>query len=213
MAFGVLLGRRDIWVLALGSAGMLALTITMQTFGPLMYVQAFKFTPAKAARIASYFFLAHVLTFLPCGYFSDLVRMRKAIIFPVSALMLAVMIWWINGFTQPISSVSLGIISLTLGALTSAAAVPWYALYSEFVEDISPALQATGWSFFHLIFRSSFAIIGLAQPYVAQDYGWSTWMWIVTIMLFLYLISLLMVRGYWRQASAATVASAVPAHA
>jgi MFS family permease len=213
MAFGALLGRWDIWVLALGSAGLLALTITMQTFGPLMYVQAFKFTPANAAKITSYFFLAHVLMFLPSGYLSDVLRMRKAVIFPVSGLMLVVLVWWISGFAQPISPVSLGIISLTLGALTSAAAVPWYALYSEFVEDISPALQATGWSFFHLIFRSSFAIIGLAQPYVAQDYGWSTWMWIVAMMLFLYLISLLMVRGYWRQAVATTVASPVPAQA
>jgi hypothetical protein len=43
---------------------------------------------------------------------------------------------------------------LLLGGLVASAFIPWCALYSEYVEDLSPALQATGWSFFQLIRRT-----------------------------------------------------------
>jgi hypothetical protein len=45
-------------------------------------------------------------------------------------------------------------VMLLLGEVVASAFIPWCALYSEYVEDLSPALQATGWSFFQLIRRT-----------------------------------------------------------
>jgi MFS family permease len=212
-AFDILLRRWDVWALVLGSVGVLSITITMQTFGPLMYVQTFKYTPAQASKIASYFFLTHLLAFVPFGYLSDVLRMRKTVIFPMTGLLVGVLVWWICTFSHPLSPIGLGILNLALGALSSAAVMPWYAFYSEYLENISPALQATGWAFFHLIFRTGFAVIGLAQPYVAQHFGWASWMWIVVVALLFYLLSLLLVRGYWRPATVTTGVIPVPARA
>ena len=65
-----------------------------------------------------------------------------------------------------------------LGGLVAFAFIPWCAQYSELLEDISPALQASGWSFFQLIYRGWIAISGSIVTYVSHRYGWAAWMWV-----------------------------------
>jgi len=109
----------------------------------------------------------------------------------------------------------------------AAAFTPWCALYSEYVEDLSPALQATGWSFCQMIRRTWGAFfapvlttvtlhIANAQAITHQltkpdarawTIGWLTWMDVIIGGTVLWVISLLALRGFWKPAASAPVTS------
>ena len=62
-----------------------------------------------------------------------------------------------------------------MGCFLAIAYVPWAAQFSEALEDVSPALQATGWAFFGLVARAWVAISAPLSLYVAVHYGWGEW--------------------------------------
>jgi MFS family permease len=210
-AFGALLNRWEIWVLVIGNVLIITVPITIQTFGPLMFVQSFKYKPAEASKIASYFFLAQALFYFPSGYLSDLLRLRKALSFVMSAVLAGVVAWWAFTFYHALSPVGLAIVCGLMGAFWDLGYVPWTAFYSEYLEDVMPALQATGWAFQHSVFRFWLASAGFLQPVVAQHYGWGAWVWFVAIGVVVYMISLVVVPGYWGRSTAGL--RPAPAHA
>ena len=177
-AYGELLIRWEIWVLVLGCVLMITVPITMQTFAPLMYVQVFKYTPAQASKAASYFFLAQALMGLPAGCLADILRMRKALSFAMALTMAGLIAWWAGTFSHPLSLAGLGTVNLLVGGLWSLTYIPWAAFYSEYLKDVAPALQATGWSFLQIVFRFWLASAVFLQPIVAQHFGWVTWIWL-----------------------------------
>jgi MFS family permease len=201
-AFSALLSRWEIWVLVSGVSFLITVPITIQTFGPVMFVQAFKYTPAEASKMASYFYLSQTLSYLPSGYLSDVLRLRKTLSFVTAIVLAALVAWWSGTFSHPLTPLGLGTLCMALGATWSLSYVPWAGFYSEYLEDVSPANQATGWSCFHAMFRFWLAITGLLQPWVAQKYGWGTWVLIVALTVVLYILSLVAVPGYWGRAGA-----------
>ena len=50
------------------------------------------------------------------------------------------------------------IVATLLGGFLAIGYVPWAAQFSETLEDVSPALQATGWAFFGFAARGWVAI-------------------------------------------------------
>jgi MFS family permease len=212
-AFGALVGRWEIWVLVFGCVLMVTVPITMQTFGPLMFVQAFKYTPAQASKMASYFFLTQTLAYFPGGYLADVLRMRKAVSFVAAAAMASLLAWWAGTFAHPISPAALAIVNLLLGGVWSVTHVSWAGFYSEYVEDLAPALQATGWAFFQVVFRCWLASASLLQPRIARHYGWGTWIWVVAIGVFIYMVSLVVVPGHWGRKIVTAEMRAAAAHA
>ena len=212
-AFGTLLCRWEIWVLVAGVSLLITVPITMQTFGPLMFVQVFKYTPAEASKMASYFFLGQTLLYFPSGYFSDLIRLRKTLSLIMAVALTALIAWWASTFAQPLGPFALGVVNFMAGGIWSLTYVPWAAFYSEYLEDLSPALQATGWAFFHATFRFWLALAGILQPIVAQRYGWGAWIWIVAIAVFVYIVTLIVVPGHWRRTAVEGDVRAAPARA
>jgi MFS family permease len=210
-AFAALLRRWDVWVLVVGAVLALSVPITMQTFGPLMFVQVYKYTPAEASKMASYFFLAQTIFYFPAGYLSDSLRMRKVPAFVLSALLAGMTAWWAANFYHGFSPSGLAIVNILFGGLFQLAFVPWLAFYSEYLEDIDPALQATGWSFYLSMFRLWLAAAGFLQPIIAQHYGWAAWIWLVALTIVIFMISLVIVPGYWRRPTSA-VLNPAPAH-
>jgi OPA family glycerol-3-phosphate transporter-like MFS transporter len=202
-AFGQLLGRWESWLLVLGAVAFLTVAITIQTFGPLMFSQAFKFSRPEAARMTSYFWLFNLVMLVPSGYLSDALRVRKPLSLVLGAATFGVLVWWLRNFYPPLSQNALAYVTLALGGISASAFIPWCALYSEYLEDLSPALQATGWSFFQMAYRLWIVISGLLLPYVTRVYGWQVWMEGMIVAVLLFMGSLLVLRGYWRPATAA----------
>jgi MFS family permease len=210
-AYASLLKRWEIWVTVIGAVLILTVPITMQTFGPLMFVQAFHYTPAEAAKMASLFFLGQTLVFFPAGYLSDLLRLRKAMSFVAGTALVALLTWWASTFSHPLDPFGLGLVNFMVAALFDCTFITWMAFYSEYLEDIAPALQATGQAFFHSFFRFWLASAGILQPIIAEHYGWGAWIWIVDVAIIVYLITLVTVRGYWGRATATAALRTAPA--
>src|SRR6516162_8762618 len=78
-AFGQLLGRWEVWLMVVGVVAFITIAITIQTFGPIMFEQAFGYDHATADRLASYFWLLNGIMLVPAGMFSDWLGVRKPI--------------------------------------------------------------------------------------------------------------------------------------
>ncbi len=212
-AFKMLLGRWESWVLVVGAVAFLTTAITIQTFGPLMFTEAYHYSPALAASATAKFWLINLIMLVPAGLFSDWLRMRKSVTVVLTVVALALLVWWARNFLPPLSPSALGKITLILGATLASAYIPWCAFFSEYLEDLSPALQATGWSFFQMIYRTWIAFSGPLLLWVAARYGWDKWMWVMVAGTVLFLLSQLAVRGHWRPATMAAPATGQEAHA
>ena len=68
------------------------------------------------------------------------------------------------------------IVATLLGICLAILSVPWAAQYSESLEEISPAIQATGWAFYGLSTRAWLALSVPAMVIVAGKYGWAAWL-------------------------------------
>jgi MFS family permease len=212
-AFKMLLGRWESWALVVGAVAFLTTAITIQTFGPLMFTQAYHYTPAQAASAAANFWLINLVMLVPAGLFSDWLRVRKPITVVLTGVSLLLLLWWVRNFFPPLPPRQLGAITLILGAVLASAYIPWCAFFSEYLEDLSPALQATGWSFFQMIYRTWIAFSGPLLLWVSRHYGWDSWMWAMVAGSAIFLVSQLAVRGHWRPAHVAAAPSGQPAQA
>jgi MFS family permease len=233
-AFRQLLSKWEVWLMVVGVVAFLTVAITIQTFGPTMFEQAFGYDHATADRLASYFWLLNGIMLVPSGIFSDWLGVRKPVSIVLTLVTLAVLVWWTSHFYPPLSASALTWVTLILGGTGAAAFIPWTALYSEYVEDISPALQATGWSFFQLIYRTWVAFSApilaavtahyaisealarhLAKPdQHAWSIGWAVWMDVIIVGTVLFVISLFALRGFWKPAtSSQTAGQGAPARA
>jgi hypothetical protein len=197
-----------------GCVAFLTVAITIQTFGPLMFAQAFKYSRPEAAAMTANFWLLNLLMLVPAGALSDLLRVRKPLSILLAGVTLMILVWWLRNFDPPLSRNALTWVTLILGGIAATAFIPWCALYSEYLEDLSPALQATGWSFFQMSYRLWIVVSGLMIPYVTRVYGWQVWMEVMVVSVLMFMGSLLMLRGYWRPATAGEpTGHGAPAHA
>lgn len=207
-AFAQLLGKWESWVLVVGVVAFLSIAITIQNFGPIIFIEQYHYTPAQAANMTALFWWLNLVMLVPAGWLSDYLRVRKPLSIGIGAITLLILLGWVLNFDTPMSTFKLGAIAFLLGGFAASAFIPWCALYSEFVEDLSPALQATGWSFFQMIYRVFIAVTTPILVYVAATYGWQTWMWVTVVCTAIFLLSLIIVRGYWKPAGATEEAAA-----
>jgi OPA family glycerol-3-phosphate transporter-like MFS transporter len=205
-----LLSHYEVWTLVIGVVAFLTAAVTIQTFGPLMLTETLHYSTADGDKAASFFWLLNGLLLVPSGWISDRLRVRKPLCLAWTILLIAALIYLIPELA-PGSKVPLfemEIMMTVLGGLTALAFIPFCAQYSELVEDISPALQATGWSFFQLIYRGWIAISGPILLAVAANYGWISWMWVTVAGAGLFVLASLTVRGGWLPAKAGQHAAA-----
>ncbi len=213
-AFSQLLRHWETWLLVVGVVSFLTVALTIQNFGPLMFSQAFGFSLPAAAAMTANFWLFNLIMLVPAGYISDALRLRKPLSVVLSGVTVAILVWWLRNFYPPLSQNALASVTLILGAISASTFIPWCALYSEYLEDLSPALQATGWSFFQMVYRLWIVVSGLILPYVTRVYGWQVWMEVMIVSVIIFTGSLLVLRGYWRPAVATNISGRpAPAHA
>lgn len=174
-AFASLLGHLEPWLMVVPFTLSLALYLAIQAFGPLMFTESFHYTPSDAAWMNTYFWLGNTAALIFVGLLSDYLQMRKPIAITGAALVCALLVWWLPTFGLNLPRGTMTIIATALGCFLAIASVPWAAQYSETLEDVSPALQATGWAFYGLVTRGWVAISAPLMLAVAAHYGWATW--------------------------------------
>jgi OPA family glycerol-3-phosphate transporter-like MFS transporter len=207
-AFAALLGHPEIWLLVIAVAASLTMIFTLTAFGPLMFTEAFGYSPAEAARLNAYFWLANAAALVVTGYVSDRLQLRKPIAIAGGVCATAVMGWWISTFSSPLEPTSMAILATVLGCFFAMGYVPWAAQFSETLEDLAPALQATGWSLFALVFRGWIAVSAPLALYVAMQYGWAAWAKVALGGTVMFVVVMLFTRRHG--AAVATVAREAP---
>ncbi len=212
-AFGRLLSHLEVWLLVFGVVANLTLYFTIQPFGPLMFTQAFHYTPAEAASMNAYFWLANLGALVVTGIISDRLQTRKPIAIFGALLSCGLLVWWIPTFGHTLPRVTMTLAASTLGCFLAIGYVPWAAQFSEALEDVSPALQATGWAFFGLIARGWAAIAAPLTLYVAAHYGWAPWIKVSLGGMAIYIVAMILTRPHAASQQAVAHPSAKTARA
>jgi OPA family glycerol-3-phosphate transporter-like MFS transporter len=195
-AFRRLLVHMEVWLLVLGVTANLTLYFAIQVFGPLMFTEAFHYTPAAAARMNEYFWLANLGALVLTGLISDRLQIRKPIAIFGGALACILMAWWIPTFGRELPRATMVTVASLMGCFLAICYVPWAAQFSEALEDVSPALQATGWAFFGLSARAWLAISAPLSLYVAGRYGWGEWIKVALGGMIIYIVAMAFTRGH-----------------
>ena len=198
-----LLKHPEIWIQVIGMNANLTLYFAITAFGPLMFTQAFKYPPAEAAAMNSNFWFCNLAILIATGFISDRLQIRKpiAIIGAAAKYRPARVVGSKLHGTGGLPRGEMAIVAAVLGGFLAIGYVPWAAHFSETLEEVSPALQATGWAFFGLVAR---AWAGLSAPltlWVAKEFGWQAWIKVSIVGMAIYIVALLITRGIHQEAA------------
>lgn len=174
-------------------------------FFPLYLTAIFGYTPAQANGLVSIFWLVNVVAAIVIGFISDKTLVRKPYMLAGCITTIIVTLLFISRIGVPTSS-GLMVVFLSLFGITMAVGyVTWMAAYTETIEDINPALVATGMAVEGFILRMVVVLSTLAFSFVvtnAVDGGqWATWWWVCIAGLVVFLPTIFVVSGYWRPSS------------
>jgi OPA family glycerol-3-phosphate transporter-like MFS transporter len=175
-AFAALLKHLEPWLLVVPFTISLSLYIAIQAFGPLIFTESFHYTPGDAAAMCSWFWGGNIVALVFVGTASDRLQVRKQISILGAILTCLLLVWWIPLFGESMPRLEMKIVATLLGCCLAILSVPWAAQYSESLEEISPAIQATGWAFYGLVVRGWLAISVPLMVIVAAKYGWVAWL-------------------------------------
>jgi MFS family permease len=180
-------------------------------FFPLYLSSIFGFTVAQANGLVSVFWLVNVAAAIIIGFVSDRSLVRKPYMLAGSLTTIVVTFLFIGRIGIPTSS-GLMIIFLSLFGITMAVGyVTWMAAYTETIEDINPALVATGMAVEGFILRMVVVLSTLAFSFVvtnAQNGSqWATWWWVCIAGAIVFIPTIFVVSGYWRPASTRAAAA------
>ncbi|MHB8596992.1 MAG: MFS transporter [Ktedonobacteraceae bacterium] len=191
-------------VSALGISLYLLLYYAAVGYFPIYLNSIFKFTVAQANGLVSVFWIVNVVAAIVIGFISDLTKVRKPYMLLGCLATIVVIILFISRIGVP-TSASLMTIFLSLFGLTLAVGyVTWMAAYTETIEDINPALVATGMAVEGFILRLVVVLSTLAFSFVVRNQldgqQWATWWWVCIAGLVVFIPTIFVVSGYWRPA-------------
>lgn len=169
-----------VWSLAVGIVLFLAIYFFVQAFGPLYFTMAFHYDPATAASVSSYFWLVNLGTLLAVGWVSDRLQLRKICSFVGVIGLFCYMYFWIGLIGRPVSIGMMEVYASLLGFFLAIGYGPWMAMFSEFLEDIHPTLQASGWAVYSCaayVLAGGFAIATFVVVAQAGFQGWFSFCW------------------------------------
>lgn len=190
-------GSMRVWTLAVGIVLFLLVYYFTTAFGPLYLETVFKYPPAQAAGISSYFWLANLGSLIVVGIVSDKLQLRKICSMVGVVGTLIFMFFWIHLIGHAVSGSTMILYTSLQGILLGIGFGPWMALYSETLEDIHPTLQGSGWALWSFAQYVLAGIAGGLTFIIVGGIGFAGWLYICTIGIALYGVVLLGAKGPW----------------
>ncbi|HET8847031.1 MAG TPA: MFS transporter [Ktedonobacteraceae bacterium] len=171
---------------------------------PIYLTSIFKFTAAQANGLVSVFWIVNVVAAILIGFISDRTLVRKPYMLAGCITTIIVTILFIGRIGVP-TDAGLMIVFLSLFGITMAVGyVTWMASFTEAVEDVNPALVATGLAVQGFILRLVVVISTLSFSFVVTNdldgAQWGTWWWVCIAGAVLFLPTIFAAGGYWRTA-------------
>ncbi len=174
---------------------------------PLYLNSIFRFTLAEANGLVSIFWAVNVIAAVLFGFFSDRLHVRKPFMFLGGVLTVIVTILFISRIGVPTSSALMAVFLSLFGITLAVGYVTWLALFTENLEEINPALVATGLSVQGAVLRLVVVLstLGFAAVVTNPLNGaqWGTWWWVCAAGAAVFLPTIFAISGAWRPMSAA----------
>jgi MFS family permease len=173
---------------------------------PLYLSSIFKFTLAQANGLVSIFWAVNVVAAIVFGLISDRLHTRKPFMFIGGVATVIVTILFLSRIGQPTSAPLMAVFLSLFGLTLAVGYVTWLALFTENLEEINPALIATGLSVQGAVLRLVVVISTLGFAFVvsnpANGAQWTTWWWVCGAGALLFLPTIFLVSGSWRPQTA-----------
>ena len=196
--------RPRLMVSALGISLYLLIYYAAVGFFPLYLSSIFKFTVAQANGLVSVFWTVNVIAAIVIGFVSDRTLVRKPYMLIGCLATIIVTFLFISRIGVPTSAALMTVFLSLFGISLAVGYVTWLAAYTETVEDINPALVATGLAVQGFILRAVVVLSTLAFSFVVRNQfdgsQWATWWWVCIVGLVVFLPTIFVASGYWRPA-------------
>lgn len=191
---------------ALGISLYLLMYYAAVAFFPIYLNSIFQFSPAQANGLVSIFWIVNVVAAILIGFISDRTLVRKPYMLAGAIATIIVTLLFISRIGVP-TQASLMTIFLSLFGITLAVGyVTWMAAYTETIEDINPALVATGLAVQGFILRMIVVLSTLAFSFVVRSQvngqQWATWWWVCIGGLIVFIPTIFVASGAWSPARA-----------
>lgn len=197
-----------------GIAVFLLMYYAAVAYFPLYLNSIFKFTLAQANGLVSIFWAINVLAAILFGLFSDRLHTRKPFMFLGGVATIVVTILFISRIGVPTSGPLMAVFLSLFGLSLAVGYVTWLALFTENLEEINPALVATGLSVQGAILRLVVVLSTLGFVVVVVNpldgAQWGTWWWVCAAGAAVFLPTIFTISGSWRPRSAAEAAVEMP---
>lgn len=171
----------------------------MITFFPLYLSSSAGFLLAQADAMLSAFWVIYGGAALLVGVISDLTIVRKPyILLGCIGTMIATLLLVANT-GHPTSALLIVIVLCLLGISNGITGASWTAGFTEMVEQVNPALVATGLSVLGCFQRFFAVVVFLALPQVISrpGWGWTTWWEICLGGMLLFFPTIFLMGGFW----------------
>jgi MFS family permease len=149
--------------------------VTVSGYVPTFLAQHHRLEPARAAAVASYFWVVFTASVFVSGWLSDRLRVRK----PVVAFGgVTTGTCFVLGASLPPDTAqsTLAIIWSLTGFFAGFIYPAWCAIYSETAEAISPHGVGRAFGITATLSPIAGLFLNLGLPQVVEHWGWSTWM-------------------------------------
>lgn len=166
----------------------------------------FKYSLAEADGLLGVYWAVDIVSSIVGGLLSDRFEVRKPfMLFGVIGNVVMTLLF-ISRVGQPTSPVFMGTLLALGGLFGPIAYVGWMAGYTEMVEDINPALVATGIAVWGSLLRVVVVVSTLAFGFVVTNTHiagqWATWWWVCIGGMLVFTVTTFLTTGYWSPARA-----------
>ena len=190
---------------AIGISVFLLIYYAAVAFFPLYLTSVFKFTLAQANGMVGVFWLVNVVAAIVIGLISDRTVVRKPYMLGGTIATIIVTLLFISRIGQPTSATLMTVFLALFGITIAIAYVTWMASYTETIENINPALVATGLAVWGSILRVVVVVSTLGLPIVVGNgQGWGAWWWVCIAGMVVFVPTIFLNAGYWSPAKART---------
>jgi MFS family permease len=198
--------RTSVIVSSIGIGIFLLLYYAAVGLFPLYLSTIFKITLAQANGLVSVFWIVNVAGAILIGFISDRTLVRKPYMLAGSVATIIVTIFFISRIGQPANNGVMAIILALFGLTIGTTYVTWLAAFTETLEEINPALIATGLAINGFVIRWAVVISTFVFPFVVRDQSngaaWAVWWWVCIAGMVLFIPTILLAVGRWSPARA-----------
>ncbi len=195
-----------ILVSALGISLFLLLYFASVAYFPTYYNVIFKYPLPLANALIGIYWLVDAAASIVSGIISDRLEVRKPFMLFGALSNMIVLLIFISRIGQPTSPVFMGILSVFFGLTGPVAYVGWMAGYTETLEDINPALVATGIAVWGFLIRAIVVLSTLGFGLTVTDTHnagqWEIWWWVCLAGILVFIPTIFLATGYWSPARA-----------